>query len=145
MPYEEEIPPYGNYADIPEKLNELSRHIIGAAIEVHRAIGPGMPEEAYVNALAIELSLRSIGFEREKPVDIVYKGIVVAKGRIDLLVEGLLVVEAKCVDAIGPVHRLQTLKYMRILKQPLGLLINFNVPMLKLGIKRIIDSDRNQI
>jgi GxxExxY protein len=144
MPYDEEIPPHGNYADVSEELNLISREVIGAAIEVHRELGPGMPEEAYMNGMAIELSLRNIPFEREKRVDIMYKGTIVAKGRIDLLVEGKLVVEAKCVEAIGPVHRLQTLKYMRILKQPLGLLINFNVPLLKLGIKRIIDTQQSQ-
>jgi GxxExxY protein len=144
MPYDDEIAPHGNYASVSEELNSLSRAVIGAAIEVHRELGPGMPEEAYMNGMAIELGLRKIGFEREKRVDIVYKGVIVAKGRIDLLVEGRLVVEAKCVDAIGPVHRLQTLKYMRIINQPLGLLINFNVPALKLGIKRIIDTERPQ-
>jgi GxxExxY protein len=140
MPYDEEIPPYGNFAEPSAELDLLARAVIGAAIEVHRELGPGMPEEAYVNGLAIELTLRNISFEREKTVDIVYKGVVVAKGRIDLLVAGKLVVEVKVVEAIGPVHRLQTLKYMRIIRQPLGLLINFNVPMLKLGIKRIIDT-----
>lgn len=142
MPYDNEIPPFGNHASIPEALNAISHEVIGAAIDVHRELGPGMPEEGYLNGMAIELGLRGIQFEREKRVDIVYKGKVVAKGRIDLLVEGVLVVEAKCVDAIGPVHRLQALKYMRIVHQPLGLLINFNVPVLKLGIKRVIDTER---
>ncbi len=141
MPYEGEIPPHGQFIPPPEELDALAHRVIGAAIEVHRELGPGMPEIAYVNGLAIELKLRGINFEREKPIDILYKGTVVAKGRIDLLVERILVVEAKSIVTITAVDRLQTLKYMRILRQPLGLLINFNVPMLKLGIKRIIETE----
>jgi GxxExxY protein len=141
MPYEDEIPPDGHLGEPPRELDALARLVIGAAIEVHKQIGPGMPEVAYQNGLAIELGLRQIAHEREKPVNIVYKGVVVAKGRIDLLVGGMLIVEVKAVASILPIHRLQTLGYMRIIRQPLALLINFEVPVLTQGIRRIIDSN----
>lgn len=102
-----------------------------------------MPEAAYQNALVHELGLRNIPCEREKSVQITYKGVVVACGRIDLLVAASLIVEAKAVSSLLPLHRLQTLGYMRIIRQPLALLINFEVPMLKSGIHRIIDSNIN--
>jgi GxxExxY protein len=86
------------------------------------------------------LTSRAISYERQKPIEIIYKGISVARGKIDLLVEGKLVVEIKSCETLIPIHRLQVLTYMRIIKQPLGLLINFNVPVLKQGIRRIIDS-----
>jgi GxxExxY protein len=92
--------------------------------------------------MEVELRMRGIPFERQKVIEIVYKGVVVAKGLIDLLVGGRLVVEIKSVELVIPLHRLQTLTYMRIIREPLGLLINFNVAILKEGIKRIIDSDR---
>src|SRR5438874_7183334 len=126
MPYEDEIPPYGDLAEPPPELDRLAREVIGAAIEVHRHLGPGLPEEAYEVAVDVELSRRRIPFERQKLVDVLYKGIVVAKGRIDLLVGGRLVVELKSCDSISPIFRLQARSYMRILHEVLGLLINFN-------------------
>ena len=140
MPYDEEIPPYGELAEPPEELDRLARAVIGAAIEVHRRVGPGMPEVAYEGAMAVELAERAILFERQKLVDIVYKGVLVARSRIDLLVAGKLVVEIKSCETLTALHRLQTLSYMRLVNQPLGLLIDFNVPVLKLGIKRVIAS-----
>jgi GxxExxY protein len=141
VPYDDEIPPHGDLIEPPGEFDELARRVIGAAIEVHREPGPGMPEVGHVNALALEFGLRGIPYEREKPVNIVYKGTMVAKGRIDLLAGGKLVVEVKSIATITAVDRLQTVKYMRVISQPLGLLLNFNVPVMKLGIKRIIDSD----
>jgi GxxExxY protein len=141
MPYDDEIPPHGDLIEPPEELDRLARLVIGAAIEVHRELGPGVPEEAYQRGMEIELAARNIPFERQKAVDVLYKGIVVAKCKIDLVVGGKLVVELKSCDSIGPVQRLQTLTYMRLIRQPLGLLINFNVPVLKNGIRRIIASE----
>jgi len=141
VPYDDEIPPFGNHADVPEVFHELTRAVIGAAIEVHRKLGPGLPEEAYQRACEIEFAARGIPFEPQKPVNVVYKAVVVARGRVDFLVAGCLVVEIKAVDCLIPLHRLQVRTYMRILKQPLGLLINFNVPLLKEGIKRVIDTE----
>src|SRR5687768_16717587 len=142
MPYEDEIPPWGDQVEPPEELDRLAHAVIGAAIEVHRQLGPGLPEQAYQGAMEVELSLRGIPFERQKVIEITYKGVVVAKGLIDLLVGGKLEVEIKSVELIVPLFRLQTRTYMRVIHQPLGLLINFNVAVLKEGIKRIIDSDR---
>jgi GxxExxY protein len=140
MPYDDEIPPYGDLPEPPKELDELARVVIGAAIEVHKRLGAGLPEEAYVGALCVEFAERQIPFERQKRVEIFYKGSLVAHGRIDLLVGGVLVVEVKSCETLIAVHRKQIESYMRINKQPLGLLINFNVPLLKDGIKRVICS-----
>jgi GxxExxY protein len=141
VPYDEEIPPGGDLAEPSEELDMLARQVIGAAIEVHRQLGPGLPEESYEGAMDVEMRLRHIPFERQKCVQIVYKGVVVGRGRIDFLVGGKLVVEIKAVEALLPIHRLQTLSYMRVIGEVLGLLINFNVPVLKQGIRRVIATE----
>ena len=140
MPYEDEPTPYENLAEPDEELDRLARETIGAAIEVHRHLSIGLPEAAYQNAMEIELAERGIPFERQKRVEVYYKGRLVAHGCIDLLVGKRLVVENKSCAALIATHRLQTLTYMRLVHEPLGLLINFNVPLLKDGIKRIIAS-----
>jgi GxxExxY protein len=118
---------------------ELTREIIGAAIEVHKAIGPGLLESAYHACLAQEFRLPSITFETEKPVPIVYKGRQLDCGfRLDFLVEMKIVVEIKSVETLLPIHQAQLLTYLRLTKCKLGLLINFNVPVLRNGVKRII-------
>lgn len=142
MQFEDDYSAHGIYNELPEMFRELTRAVIGAAIEVHRALGPGLPEEAYQKALEVEFAERTIPFEAQKPVTIIYKGVVVARGKVDFLVAGCLIVEIKSVEALIQVHWLQTRSYMRILKQPLGLLMNFNVPLLKDGVKRVIDTDR---
>src|SRR5947209_8992888 len=86
MPYEDEITPYGTLATVPPELESLAHLVIGAAIEVHRELGPGMSEEGYQKAMAIELALRQVPFEQQRVVDVIYKGVVVAKGKIDILV-----------------------------------------------------------
>ena len=141
MASDDEVHPNSYLMPVSEELNQLSRIVIGAAIEVHRHLGPGLPEEVYERAMDVELTLRGIQFERQKPVEIVYKGVVVGQGKIDLLVGGKLIVEIKTVDSIHPKHRLQTRTYMRIVHEPLGLLINFDVALLKDGIKRVVDSE----
>jgi GxxExxY protein len=138
MPYEDEDLQYGRLPEPPEEIDALARAVIGAAIEVHRRLGPGLPEAAYEGALAVELTERRIPFERQVIVDVVYKGVVVATGRIDMLVGRKLIVENKSCESISPIHRLQVQSYLRIIHQPLGLLINYNVPVLKDGIKRIV-------
>ena len=116
---------------------ELTSKIIGAAIEVHKALGPGLLESAYQSCLATELTLRHIPFEREKPLPVNYKGELVECGyRLDFLVEGKVVVELKAVDGIHPVHEAQLLTYLKLTGCRVGLLINFNVPVLKDGITR---------
>jgi GxxExxY protein len=141
MPYEGEPTPYESLAEVPEELNKPAHDVIGAAIEVHRQLGAGLPEEGYEGALAVELAARGVPFERQVVVPIVYMGVQVARGRIDLLIAGRLVVEVKAVESLVPVHRLQVLSYLRIIRQPLGLLIHFNVPVLREGIRRVILSN----
>ena len=118
-------------------LNELTYEIIGAAIEVHRTLGPGLLESSYRECLCSELLLRGVSFEREFPLPVEYKGIRLKCGyRIDLLVSELVVVEIKAVESLAPVHEAQLLTYLRLGGWKLGLLINFNVVVLKDGIRR---------
>ena len=120
-------------------INELTHEIIGAAIEVHRSLGPGLLESAYQACLCREVSLRGIGFQTELPLPVHYKGVRLDCGyRIDVLVAELVVVEIKTVEAIAPVHDAQLLTYLRLGGWKVGLLINFNVAVLKDGIHRRI-------
>jgi len=121
------------------ELNQLTEQIIGAAIEVHKAVGPGLLESAYEECLCRELALRSIPFEQQRPLPVEYKGTRLDCGyRLDLLVSGNVVVEVKSVSALEPVHEAQLLTYLKLGGWKLGLLINFNVPILKDGIRRRI-------
>lgn len=116
---------------------DLTEAIIGAAIEVHRHLGPGLLESAYQQCLARELELRGIDFKREMVLPVEYKGICVDSGyRMDFLVDGRVVLEIKAVEAIAPVHEAQILTYLRLLENHVGLLLNFNVPVMKNGIRR---------
>ena len=117
--------------------NEITDQIIGAAIEVHRVVGPGLLESAYEDCLCHELKLRAIAFERQRPLPVEYKEIRLDCGyRLDLLVENTVVVEIKAVSTIEPIHEAQLLTYLRLGGWQVGLLINFNVPVLKNGIRR---------
>jgi GxxExxY protein len=117
---------------------EVTEKIIGAAIEVHRHLGPGLLESVYETALAYEIAQMGLLVERQKPVPVVYKGLQFEEGyRLDLLVARGIVVELKCVDAILPIHEAQVLSYLRLTGLKVALLINFKVPVLKQGIKRI--------
>jgi GxxExxY protein len=118
-------------------VNRITGDVIGAAIEVHRCLGPGLLESAYHECLARELVLRQIPFERERPLPLEYKGIRLECGyRVDLLVARVVVVEIKAVEAIAPVHEAQLITYLRLGGWKVGLLINFNVVLLKNGICR---------
>ena len=120
-------------------LNKLTEIIISGAIEVHRALGPGLMESAYSECLATEFSVRKIRFEREKPLQIDYKGIKLDCGyRIDFLVSDLVVVELKAVEILLPIHQAQLLTYLKLGGWKLGLLINFHAPLLTKGIKRMV-------
>jgi GxxExxY protein len=123
-----------------DATEDLAKRVIGAAIEVHRELGPGMPERSYLLAMSRELTLRGIAHRLELEVPIIYKGQEVGFGRIDLLVEERLVVELKAVEQVTPVHKRQCLTYLRLLKLPLGLVINFNVELLRNGINRVINT-----
>jgi GxxExxY protein len=119
--------------------SEVTGAIIGAAIEVHRALGPGLLESAYEECLCRELTLRGVPFRRQISLPVSYKGIGLPGAyRVDLLVAGLVVVEIKSVSAIEPIHEAQLLTYMRLGQWRLGLLINFNVVVLKNGIRRMV-------
>jgi GxxExxY protein len=121
------------------KPNELTREIIGAAIEVHREFGPGKLESAYEAALARELTIRRIPHQAQKPLPVIYKGMKLDCGyRLDALVANTVVVEAKSVDAVHPIHRAQGLTYLKLGGWTLGLLLNFNVAVLKGGIERLV-------
>ena len=118
------------------EFDELSRRVIGCAIEVHRNLGPGLLESTYRQCLAYELSHAGLSFQMEVPLPVRYKETLLDCGyRIDLLVNGDLVVEAKSVETLLPIHHAQILTYMRLSNVPLGLLINFNVTKLQNGIK----------
>jgi GxxExxY protein len=119
------------------ELNRLTSEVIGAAIEVHRTLGPGLLEPVYQNAMAIELSSRQIPFLIQVPVCVSYKGHVVGKGRMDVLIADCLILEVKAVAILSPIHTAQVIAYLKITGKRLALLINFNEQMLKDGIKRI--------
>jgi GxxExxY protein len=121
------------------ELNDLTREIIGAAIEVHKQLGPGMLESAYEECLSYELECRGLTVARQKPVPVVYKEVKLECGyRIDILVNDTVVLELKSVDVLGPIHEAQILTYIRFAKRRIGLLINFNVTVLKSGIRRYV-------
>jgi GxxExxY protein len=113
---------------------ELTERIIGAAIEVHRALGPGLLESAYEECLCRELSLRGIAFQRQVPLPVEYKGVKLDCGyRLDVIVENSIVLELKCVEHILPVHEAQLLTYLKLTGRRVGLIINFNVATLAKG------------
>ena len=119
--------------------SELTHAVIGAAIEIHRSLGPGLLEAVYEECLARELTLRNIPYERQKPIPLVYKELKLECGyRLDFLVNRSVVVEIKSIEAIAPIHESVMLTYLRLSGSPLGLLINFNVPVLKDGIRRYV-------
>ena len=118
--------------------NELSNVVIGAAIEVHQHLGPGLLETAYHQCLAQELSLRDIAYETEKPIPLEYKGINLDCGyRLDFLIESKLILELKAVEKALPIHEAQMITYLKLTKCKLGLIFNFNAAVLREGIKRI--------
>jgi GxxExxY protein len=119
-------------------INDLTGEVIGAAIEVHKALGPGLLESTYEECLCIELELRNIPFERQKEIPIEYKGVNLNHAyRLDIVVPNKLIVELKACDSLEPIHHAQLLTYLKLSGIKVGLLINFNVPVLKEGIKRL--------
>jgi len=121
------------------RANYLSKQIIDAAMTVHKELGPGLLESVYEACLCHELELRGIPFARQVPLPIVYKGLHLGVGyRMDIVVEDLVIIEVKLVEEIASVHESQLLTYLRLYNRWLGLLINFNVVLLKNGIKRLV-------
>jgi GxxExxY protein len=126
------------------RADELARQVIGAAIEVHRHLGPGFLESVYEEALAVELRLREVSFVQQYPVGVLYKGCKVGDARPDFYVDDELVVEVKAVERLAPVHTAQVISYLKSVDRRLGLLINFKVALLKHGIQRVVLSRHNQ-
>jgi GxxExxY protein len=122
------------------ELDRLAHDVIGAVIEAHRALGPGLLESVYEEALCLELTLRRVPFARQVIVSVEYKENLVGEARLDLLVSETLILELKAVESIAPIHFAQLLSYLKITRLRLGLLINFNVPEVRSGIKRVINT-----
>ncbi len=121
-------------------VNQLSSKIIGAAIQVHKAIGPGLLESAYEECICHELSSQSSSIERQKPLAINYKGIKLDCGyRLDIVVENTIILELKSCEKIEPIHKAQLLTYLKLSRLNLGLILNFNVPVMRDGIVRIVN------
>jgi GxxExxY protein len=130
-----------NASGLPEPNQELDGYateVVGAAIEVHSLLGPGFLEAVYERALCVELGLRSVPYRRQVPVMVAYKGHDVGESCLDLLVADRLVVELKAIEALAPIHWVQVRSYLKATGCLLGLLINFNVPVLLRGVRRVI-------
>jgi len=124
-----------------DRLDKLTEAIIGGAIAVHRVLGPGLLESAYEKCLSLELAQAGIGFQRQEPLPIIYKGVRLDCGyRIDLVVERSIIVEIKAVERLMPVHEAQLLSYLKLADKRVGLLMNFHVPVLKNGLRRIVNN-----
>jgi GxxExxY protein len=124
-------------AESVKNLNQLTDTIIGAAMEVHRGLGPGLLESSYEMCLCRELSIRGIPFERQVPIPVEYKGVRLDCGyRANIVVDGAILVEIKAIDALLPIHDAQLLSYLKLGGWKIGLLINFNVELLKHGLRR---------
>lgn len=122
------------------ELNNISQEVIGAAIEVHRVLGPGLLESTYEACLAHELQCRTIRYARQVVLPVLYKGVTLDCGyKLDLLIEEQVVIELKAVELVLPIHRAQLLTYLKLTGCKLGLIINFNVPMLHKGIERVVN------
>ncbi len=128
-------------AEPDHRLNALTEAVTGAAIEVHKHLGPGFQEATYETALSLELASRHVPVERQLPIELRYKGHKVGLWRIDMLVAGRLVVELKSVRALNDAHRKQLITYLKTLELSLGLLISFNVPILALGVSRVVHGE----
>lgn len=128
-------------ARLPEPdfaLDEMARVVVQAAVEVHRVLGPGLLESVYEQALSVELALRGVRFVRQVPVVVIYKNVAIGEARLDFLVAERLVVELKACPGLLPIHFAQVLSYLKASDPSLGLLINFNVRLLRQGIRRVV-------
>lgn len=123
---------------VSQNQDPLTYKIIGAAIEVHRVLGPGLLEELYEDAFCIELAERKLRYERQKHVDVVYKGREIGDMYADIVVENAVIVELKSVKTLDDIHIAQLLTYLNLMKMKKGLLINFNVRILREGVKRVV-------
>lgn len=127
---------------VSEEIEALAKAVVNAAFTVHRSFGPGLLESTYHECLAIELMMSGLQIEREQSLPLTYRGHVVPNAyRVDLIVNRSLLVELKAIESIQPIHRVQVTTYLRLLRLPLGLLINFNTPLIKDGISRVLNLD----
>lgn len=127
--------------ELPPELNALTHRIIGACVEVHRALGPGLLESAYETCLCRELSLIGLPFQRQVPLPVEYKGARLDPGyQLDLVIDGRVVVELKAVESLQPIHEAQIITYSKLTGLPAGLLVNFNVPTLIRGTRRFANT-----
>ncbi len=126
------------FLPIPAEVEQMGRALLDAAMEVHRHLGPGFLERIYEDALCYELRLRGIPFERQKVINVPYKDILIPGQRLDVLVGGVVIAEIKAVEAIGSIHEAQLLSYLKATGLRLGYILNFNVRLLKHGIRRLV-------
>lgn len=126
------------FRDPGQAADETASAIIGAAIAVHRALGPGHLEKVYERALAVELQFNGLAVQTQVAMNLQYRGVTVGESRIDMIVNEWVVVEIKSVDAFAPIHLAQALSYLKLTELPLALVINFNVPLLKNGVRRVV-------
>jgi GxxExxY protein len=125
---------------VSQDVENLTTKVLDGAFSVHRTLGPGLFESVYHECLAIEMVDRGLAVELEKVVPIQYRGRnISAAFRLDMMINGILPVELKAVESIQPIHRVQVATYLRLLKSPLGLLLNFNVPLMKHGVHRVLN------
>jgi len=126
---------------VAERINLITEKAIGCAIEVHKAIGPGLLESAYEECLCYELSQNGLSFQRQVPLPVVYKDVKLDCGyQLDIIVEDLVILEIKAVERIIPIHEAQLLSYLRMLDKRIGLILNFHAAVLRNGIKRIVNN-----
>jgi GxxExxY protein len=122
-------------------INPLSNRVIGAAIEVHKTLGPGLLESSYEESLCWELGFQKIKFERQKPLPLIYKNKKLDCGyRLDILVEGQIILELKSCERIESIHKAQLLTYLKLSGYPMGIILNFNVPLMRDGIVRLVNN-----
>jgi GxxExxY protein len=126
------------------QVDATANAVIGAALEVHRVLGPGFLESVYEEAMAVELGLRQIRFERQKPIGVLYKGCPIGEGRLDFFVQDSLVVELKAAEKLLPIHQAQVMSYLKATGYRLGLLINFHERLLREGVRRVVLSPANR-
>jgi GxxExxY protein len=137
---DEETDPSTTWGEPDGEMNRLTETVIGAAIEVHRVLGPGLLESFYEEALCVELTERGVSFVRQPPHPVLYKGVLIGEARPDLIVDERVLVELKAAYGHAPVHLAQVLSYLRATRLTVGLLINFNVRLLREGVRRVVNT-----
>src|SRR5262245_56830560 len=133
------------YSDLPPELEEIASAVIGCAIAVHRELGPGFKESIYHRAFRLELDVCGLPFESEKPILVRYREWLIPGQKIDLIIAGKVIVELKAVPRLRAMHRYQVQSYLKTTSLPIGLLLNFNAPLMKLGIQRVLPASMSPV